>query len=138
VVHSHGQLSVNSPFQSTADPFQAAIEVRARVLSLPEDGLAIVGLGKRDIGIDLSLPILTGCTGLNDQLKPIGDLHPIAINDHHLFLESKTGALEAGQICVGDVVSFGISHPCTTIDKWRQLLAVDQDGVVVDLIQTFF
>jgi D-serine deaminase-like pyridoxal phosphate-dependent protein len=38
----------------------------------------------------------------------------------------------------GDLVSFGISHPCTAFDKWRVMPVVDDDYVVVDLITTYF
>jgi D-serine dehydratase len=39
---------------------------------------------------------------------------------------------------VGDLVSFGISHPCTTFDKWRLLWVVDDDYTVTEGIRTFF
>jgi D-serine dehydratase len=39
---------------------------------------------------------------------------------------------------VGDLVSFGISHPCTTFDKWRLLYVVDDDYTVTEAIRTFF
>jgi D-serine deaminase-like pyridoxal phosphate-dependent protein len=35
-------------------------------------------------------------------------------------------------------VGCGISHPCTTFDKWRLLPVVDDDGAVVDAVHTFF
>jgi D-serine deaminase-like pyridoxal phosphate-dependent protein len=39
---------------------------------------------------------------------------------------------------VGDLVGCGISHPCTTFDKWQLLLEVDDDYTVVDGLRTFF
>jgi D-serine dehydratase len=39
---------------------------------------------------------------------------------------------------VGDLVSFGISHPCTTFDKWRLLYVVDDDYTVTEALRTFF
>jgi D-serine dehydratase len=39
---------------------------------------------------------------------------------------------------VGDMVSFGISHPCTTFDKWQLLYVVDDDYRVTEGIRTFF
>ena len=40
---------------------------------------------------------------------------------------------------VGDWVGFGLSHPCTTFDKWQLIPVVDADGeTVVDLIRTYF
>ena len=43
---------------------------------------------------------------------------------------------------VGDVIRFGLSHPCTTFDKWRALAIVDDalaaDPRVVGLLETAF
>jgi D-serine deaminase-like pyridoxal phosphate-dependent protein len=57
-----------------------------------------------------------------------------SVNDQHLFLSvSPEVVLE-----VGDVVRLGLSHPCTVFDKWQLLPVVDDDGIVVDLVRTFF
>ena len=41
-----------------------------------------------------------------------------------------------------DVVRLGLSHPCTTFDKWRLIPVIDDhtsdDPAVVDLVHTFF
>jgi len=39
---------------------------------------------------------------------------------------------------VGDVVGFGISHPCTAFDKWPLIGVVDDDDVVVGAVRTYF
>jgi D-serine deaminase-like pyridoxal phosphate-dependent protein len=39
---------------------------------------------------------------------------------------------------VGSWLRFGISHPCTTFDKWQMIPVLDGDDRVVDLIRTFF
>jgi D-serine dehydratase len=39
---------------------------------------------------------------------------------------------------VGDMVSFGISHPCTTFDKWQVICVVDENYDIVSAIRTFF
>jgi D-serine dehydratase len=54
------------------------------------------------------------------------------LNDQHAFLRGGAG-LE-----VGDLVGFGISHPCTAFDKWRVIPVVDDEMHVVDAIRTFF
>jgi D-serine dehydratase len=36
------------------------------------------------------------------------------------------------------MVGFGISHPCTTFDKWDLMMVVDADYRVVDAVKTFF
>jgi D-serine dehydratase len=35
-------------------------------------------------------------------------------------------------------VCLGISHPCTTLDKWRVIPVLDEDDRVVDVVHTFF
>jgi len=38
----------------------------------------------------------------------------------------------------GDVVCLGISHPCTTLDKWRLITVLDDEDNVIDTVHTFF
>jgi len=45
---------------------------------------------------------------------------------------------EDSPLAVGDMVGFGISHPCTTFDKWQVVPVVDDDYTVVSAIRTFF
>lgn len=54
--------------------------------------------------------------------------------DQHTFLTVDA----ADEIAVGDFVSFGISHPCTTFDKWKHIPEVDDDGTVVAVVSTEF
>jgi len=39
---------------------------------------------------------------------------------------------------VGDLVCFGIGHPCLTFDKWQVILLADADYTVTGAIRTFF
>ena len=39
---------------------------------------------------------------------------------------------------VGDRVAFGVSHPCTTFDKWDLISLDDDDYNVVSAIKTYF
>jgi D-serine deaminase-like pyridoxal phosphate-dependent protein len=41
-------------------------------------------------------------------------------------------------LAVGDMVAFGISHPCLTFDKWRLIHLVDDDYRVMSSIRTYF
>jgi D-serine dehydratase len=41
-------------------------------------------------------------------------------------------------LAVGDMLGFGISHPCTTFDKWPLILMVDEKYDVVSAVRTFF
>ena len=38
----------------------------------------------------------------------------------------------------GDVVSLGMSHPCTAFDKLRLVPLIDDDHTVVEAVLTFF
>lgn len=117
---------------------QAALEVWARVQSRPEPGLAILNAGKRDLSFDMGLPLpqawLPRAARQPAERRPAGaDWAITALNDQHAHLR---GALDALQ--VGDRVVLGLSHPCTTFDKWRWMPVVDDDYRVVDAISTWF
>jgi D-serine dehydratase len=39
---------------------------------------------------------------------------------------------------VGDRIALGISHPCTTFDKWRWMALIEDDGRISGAISTHF
>ena len=47
-------------------------------------------------------------------------------------------AADIVKLRVGDVVRLGVSHPCLTLQLWRALPVLDDDGVVVSVARTFF
>ena len=57
-----------------------------------------------------------------------------ALNDQHAYLRVPANA----DIAVGDLICCGISHPCTTFDKWQVLCVVDETYNVVSGVKTFF
>jgi D-serine dehydratase len=57
-----------------------------------------------------------------------------ALNDQHAFLQIPKDS----DLQVGDMLGFGISHPCTTFDKWQLLYVVDDDYRVIEAVRTFF
>jgi D-serine dehydratase len=59
-----------------------------------------------------------------------------AMNDQHAYLRCR--ADEADPPRVGDLIGCGISHPCTTFDKWRVLFTVDDGYRVTGAIRTYF
>lgn len=133
ITHDHGYYERIYPFtqEPLAKRFMPAIELWARVLAQPEPGLAILNLGKRDVGNDLDEPF---------PIKRFTDkfLSMSGVIDH---LNDQHGYLIFGndqEISVGDAVGLGISHPCTTFDKWRLIPLVNDDYQVVDCIHTFF
>jgi D-serine dehydratase len=118
---------------------QPALEVWSRVQSCPEPGLALLTMGKRDASFDLEMPIVS------KRYRPGTDTAPQAVpaswkitnmNDQHAYLRFPVDGDAAPQ--VGDLVGCGISHPCTTFDKWRALFTVDDDYRVTGAIRTFF
>ena len=118
------------------DGLQPALRVWALVQSCPEPGLAILNAGKRDLSFDMGLPLPVAWSprgSLQAQAAPSGWTIS-ALNDQHAYLRLGDGpALQ-----VGDRVALGISHPCTTFDKWRWMPVVDEHWQVVDAISTLF
>jgi len=118
---------------------QPALEVWSRVQSCPEPGLAILTMGKRDASFDLEMPIVSKRyrRGADTAPQPVPASWKIAnMNDQHAYLRFSADADAAPQ--VGDFIGCGISHPCTTFDKWRALFTVDDDYRVTGAIRTFF
>jgi len=111
-----------------------ALEVFAHVQSLPEPGLAIVALGKRDIGCDPDLPMPQRLYREGQAPQDVRGWGVRMIMDQHLFLSVPAGET----LAVGDIISFGTSHPCLTFDKWRQVLLVDEALDVVEVMPTCF
>jgi len=112
-----------------------ALEVWTRVLSRPEPGLAILSAGKRDLSFDIDLPEPQfWCrTGDTTPVKVTG-WRIERLSDQHAFLRIPDGAW----LAIGDLVGLGISHPCTTFDKWSLLLEVNDGYDVVGGLKTFF
>jgi len=126
LVHDHGFYARMTPAARGCDgpDLRPALRGYATVLSRPEPGLAILDGGRRDFPFDQDLPIPLG----------LNDARCTQISDQHLFL---TGA--PAHLAVGDVVELGLSHPCTSFDKWRLIPVVDEEtGQIVDAVRTFF
>ncbi len=116
-----------------------ALEVWSVVLSRPEPGLAILSMGKRDASHDAGLPV-----ALYRHRPGPGTPQPlpegcaiVKMNDQHAYLSLPEGPLRE-LLAVGDLVGCGISHPCTTFDRWQLLLGVDDDYTVRQGLNTFF
>jgi D-serine dehydratase len=121
------------------DGLRPALEIWTTVLSRPEPNLAILAMGKRDASHDLGLPLPIAAhrpgAGGGALALPQGAVID-KMNDQHAYLRWPEGA-EAG-LQVGDLVGCGISHPCTTFDKWPVMLLVDDTYQVLQAINTFF
>jgi D-serine deaminase-like pyridoxal phosphate-dependent protein len=130
LTHDHGLYEHASPLTG----LQQALELWAVVLSRPEPGLAIVGFGRRDCSYDSGLPVpLWRRTG--DDVREIGpgEMTVKALGDQHAFVD----CAEPGP-AVGDLLGFGLSHPCTVFDKWRLVFSIDDSHTVTGGVLTFF
>ncbi|WP_396599882.1 alanine racemase [Frigoribacterium sp. R86507] len=118
---------------STEPSFLPALELWASVVSRPEPGLALLNVGRRDTSDDEGFPVALEAwrpQAADRRLPGVLDgSHVSALNDQHAFLRLEpTSGLQ-----VGDLVRLGVSHPCTTIDKWNEIATVrgsaDRRGV---------
>jgi D-serine dehydratase len=115
-----------------------ALEVWAYVQSRPERGRTMLTVGKRDISYDAGLPVplrwyRPGGGMAAPEPMPPGHV-ALALNDQHCHL----GTPFESPLRVGDMVAFGIGHPCTTFDKWGLLMLVDDEYRVTGAVRTFF
>jgi D-serine deaminase-like pyridoxal phosphate-dependent protein len=105
------------------------------VLSRPEPGVALLGLGRRDVPFDQGYPRPLLVRGPGGSAEPIdGRVEITALNDQHAFCRVAPEV----RLEVGDLVLCGISHPCTAFDRWRIIPVLDDDDHVVDAVATFF
>ncbi len=136
VTHDHGSYEVTSPLRSGGDgparcgrPWSCG----PKCSPPPSPANAIVGFGKRDVSYDQELPIpLTWIDAAGTRTDVTGRAKVGKLNDQHAFLRSDL------PLRPGDVLTFGIAHPCTAFDKWRLLPVIDTNTTVVDAIRTFF
>lgn len=130
-----GGLVIDGARHSAAEGFQPALKLWAEVLSRPEAGLAIAGFGMRDASFDqgLPLPLRVFRDGVAQQ-GLAETLSVTRLNDQHAFLS----VAPDGTLAVGDIIAFGISHPCTCLDRWRVILGLDAGGIVTRALPTQF
>lgn len=120
VTHDDGYYREHTPYNRMDGELRPALEVWAHVLSTPEPGLAVVGMGKRDAPYDEGLPI-----------PKRGGVTVLKMQDQHTLVH-------ADGLRPGDLLAFGISHPCTAFDKWRALPVVDREYRIVGYVHTRF
>ena len=134
----HNMVQARRPdLRDFGDGLKPALEVWAAVQSRPDPDRVICTLGRRDVGTDTHLPMLhrwwrpgVHTAPLNEDL----DATVVEVNDQHCHMTVPTDS----PLAVGDFVCFGISHPCTTFDKWRALMVVDDEYNVISAYGTYF
>jgi D-serine dehydratase len=145
VTHDHGNYKrfvnvVESRLGcARGESLRPALEVWALVQSCPEPGLAILAAGRRDLSFDIEMPIpfARAARGAMVTRAVPASWKVTGLNDQHAYLRwDAADAILAP--AVGERVGLGISHPCTTFDKWHWMPIVDDDYRVVDAASMCF
>ncbi|MFM9450063.1 amino acid deaminase [Streptomyces europaeiscabiei] len=137
VSHDAGHYRRITPFNRVPEEgtLEPAFRLWAQVVSRPSPDQAFANAGKRDAAYDLGLPgaevVRDAATG---TVRDATGITVTGLSDQHAWLRTEAGA----GLDVGDWVGLGLSHPCTSFDKWKLIPVVEADGTVVDYVRTFF
>ena len=131
ITHDHGMYERASPLAGERERFIPAIEAWGNVWSRPEPGVVVIGLGKRDVPSDIEPPIPLRVHG--DE-RPLAGMEVMRLMDQHAICRVPAELT----LAPGELVAFGISHPCTAFDRRRVLFVLDDDDRVVDAVATLF
>ncbi|GAQ67918.1 amino acid deaminase [Streptomyces scabiei] len=137
VSHDSGHYRRLTPFNRVPEEgaLEPAFRLWAQVVSRPAPDQAFANAGKRDAAHDLDLPsaevVRDAGTG---AVRDAAGITVTGLSDQHAWLRTEEGAA----LEVGDWVGLGLSHPCTSFDKWQLIPVVEADGTVVDYVRTFF
>ncbi|SBT91720.1 D-serine deaminase, pyridoxal phosphate-dependent [Streptomyces sp. DI166] len=135
VSHDDGHYRKLTPFNRVPEEgaLEPAFRLWAQVVSRPTPEQAFVNAGKRDAAYDLDLPFAQVVRRDGAERAAAG-IEVTALSDQHAWLRTGPEA----DLEVGDWVGLGLSHPCTSFDKWPLIPVAQADGTVVDYIRTFF
>jgi D-serine dehydratase len=131
ITHDHGLYERGSPLAHEDVRFRPAIEAWGSVLSRPEPDVAVIGLGKRDVPSDVEPPIPLRVRGDD---RPLAGMRVERLMDQHAICRVPPEVM----LAPGELVAFGISHPCAAFDRRRVLFVLDDDDRVVDAVGTLF
>ncbi|MFE7396658.1 alanine racemase [Streptomyces sp. NPDC057557] len=137
VSHDDGHYRHLTPFNRVPEEgaLQPAFRLWAQVVSRPSPEQAFLNAGKRDAAYDLDLPQAQVVrSGRDGSVRPAKGVAVSGLSDQHTWVRTEPGA----ELEVGDWVGMGLSHPCTSFDKWQLIPLVEADGTVTDYIRTFF
>ncbi|WP_255951242.1 amino acid deaminase [Streptomyces odontomachi] len=141
VSHDDGHYQDVTPFNRVPEEgaLHPAFRLWAQVVSRPAADQAFLNAGKRDAAYDLDLPMVQVVrdAGGGEQRAASGiTVHKLS--DQHAWLRTGGAGSGSAELQVGDWVGMGLSHPCTSFDKWQLIPLVAADGTVTDYIRTFF
>ncbi len=125
---------------ASAPRFHPALRLIGTVLGVHDGGIALLDVGRRDAGHDHGLPVpLELWRGDAVLARTDGGTPVAALNDQHAFVPVGVFGVAPR---VGDRVLLGVSHPCTTLDLWRDLAELGEAATptssVIGLIRTHF
>ncbi|MFI9268326.1 alanine racemase [Streptomyces werraensis] len=135
VSHDDGHYERLTPFNRVPGEggLEPAFRLWTQVVSRPSAEQAFTNAGKRDAAYDLDLPVARVVRREGVE-RPATGIEVTGLSDQHAWLRTSSEA----DLEVGDWVGFGLSHPCTSFDKWALIPVAEADGTVVDYIRTFF
>ncbi|MFJ7332143.1 amino acid deaminase [Streptomyces sp. NPDC101116] len=135
VSHDDGHYRKLTPFNRVPEEgaLEPAFRLWTQVVSRPSAEQAFVNAGKRDAAHDLDLPFAQ-VIRRDGAERPATGVSVTALSDQHAWLATTSEA----DLEVGDWVGLGLSHPCTSFDKWQLIPVAEADGTVVDYVRTFF
>ncbi|WP_416977108.1 amino acid deaminase [Streptomyces sp. T028] len=135
VSHDDGHYRRLTPFNRVPEEgaLEPAFRLWTQVVSRPSPSQAFVNAGKRDAAYDLDLPFAQVIRREGVE-RPATGVSVTALSDQHAWLRTT----EEADVEVGDWVGLGLSHPCTSFDKWPLIPVAQADGTVVEYIRTFF
>lgn len=135
VSHDDGHYRKLTPFNRVPEEgaLEPAFRLWTQVVSRPSAEQAFVNAGKRDAAYDLDLPFAQ-VIRRDGAERPATGVSVTGLSDQHAWLSTTPEA----DLEVGDWVGLGLSHPCTSFDKWQLIPVTEADGTVVDYVRTFF
>ncbi|MFE7984000.1 amino acid deaminase [Streptomyces cellulosae] len=135
VSHDDGHYERLTPFNRVPQEggLEPAFRLWTQVVSRPSAEQAFTNAGKRDAAYDLDLPVAR-VVRRDGTERPATGIEVTGLSDQHAWLRTSSEA----DVEVGDWVGLGLSHPCTSFDKWALIPVAEADGTVVDYIRTFF
>lgn len=138
LTHDVGMYDATSPFGSVragdGPRLRPALALVAAVWSRPEPSLALVGAGRRDVSYDAGLPVVESVMTAESSRDVRGRFTVTELNDQHAYVEVPYD----DDLRAGDIVTMGISHPCTAFERWPLIFVVEDDGTIVDGVLTYF
>jgi len=135
---ARGGLDMPGGRVKALETFTPALELWAAVVSMQDPGVAVMNMGIRDLPYDLGYPVPLRQYRDGKLLRDLrGRGQAFSVpksNDQHCYMTYPEGA----DLEVGDLVAFGISHPCTAFDKWDVVYRVDDTFNITAAVKTFF